>query len=253
MVGTSVEATARTPIPFCQSAANPDPTDTLIVSDLHLGLPDSRPRDLLEFLHSRPFGRLILLGDVFHGPSFRHVGSDGWRLLAHLRELGARQKGKVVWLHGNHDRKLGRAIAGLLGIEGRESFHWQQHGRSCVAMHGDCFDEFISRNVRFGQFCSDAYAFCQRCLAPRNKWLSHLDVWHGKFMKLGNEIAEKAARHAATRAFDVVVCGHTHEPVLRRFDSDGRPVAYANTGAWVSRPASFVSIGPNGLALDFMP
>ena len=37
--------------------------DTLIVSDLHLGLPAARPRDLLQVLHQWRFHRVILLGE----------------------------------------------------------------------------------------------------------------------------------------------------------------------------------------------
>jgi UDP-2,3-diacylglucosamine pyrophosphatase LpxH len=229
------------------------PSDTLIVSDLHLGLPDSRPRDLLDFLIERPFGRLILLGDIFHDLSFRHLDADAWRLLRHLREVGQDKRRELVWLHGNHDRKLSRAISGLLGIDGREAYTWQQQGRRCVALHGDCFDDFVSRNARFGQLCSDVFAFCQRCLAPHHRWLTRLDAWHVRRIGLGERVAEKAVRNAARLAFDVVVCGHTHEPVVKRFDTAGGPVTYANTGAWVGRPASYVTMGPNGLALDFLP
>ena len=39
-------------------------------------------------------------------------------------------------------------------------------------MHGDCFDAFVSRHVRFGELCSDVFAYCQRRLAPhhRGRW-----------------------------------------------------------------------------------
>lgn len=243
----------QAPIPLASPTAFAGPSDTLIVSDLHLGLPDSRPRELLDLLRERPFGRLILLGDIFHDLSFRHLDADAWQLLRHVREIGQERRREVVWLHGNHDRKLGRVIASLLGIEGRESFSWKQQGRRCVALHGDCFDDFVTRNVRFGQLCSDAFAVCQRCFAPYHGWLARLDAWHVKMSKIGEQVAEKAARHAASAAFDVVVCGHTHQPLVRRFDTAGGPVTYANAGAWVGSPASFVTLGPNGLGLDYLP
>jgi metallophosphoesterase superfamily enzyme len=56
--------------------------DTLIVSDLHLGLPAARPRAVHEMLEEWRFERLILLGDVFHDWRFRHLCADTWRLLA---------------------------------------------------------------------------------------------------------------------------------------------------------------------------
>jgi UDP-2,3-diacylglucosamine pyrophosphatase LpxH len=241
------------PIPFAPPAADAGPADTLIVSDLHLGLPDSRPKDLLDLLHARPFGRLILLGDIFHDQSFRHLDPDAWRLLRHIRQIDRQAGCEVVWLLGNHDRKLASSISRLLGIEGRESYGWQQQGRRCLAVHGDCFDAFISRHVRLGQLCSDLFAFGQRCLAPHHGWLARLDTWQIKMASLGDKVAEAAAGHAARSAFDVVVCGHTHEPVRRRVATASGIVTYANAGHWIGSPASFVTVGPNGLGLEFLP
>ena len=68
--------------------------DTFIVSDLHLGLPAARPRDLLEVLEEWRFKRLILLGDVLHDWSFRHLCADTWRLLAHIRRLSQPARGR---------------------------------------------------------------------------------------------------------------------------------------------------------------
>lgn len=229
------------------------PSDTLIVSDLHLGLPDSRPADLLDFLRERPFGRLILLGDMLHDASFRHLDRESWRLLRHIRELGQEGRHEVVCLMGNHDRPIARAIEKLLGIESREHYVWEQEGRRCVAMHGDCFDSFISRHVRFGQLCSDLFAACQRWLEPHHGWLARLDAWQVKVARLGERVADAASRHAAQAAFDLVVCGHTHEPVVRQFEHAGRRVTYANSGAWHRRPASYVTLGPGGLGIDYLP
>jgi UDP-2,3-diacylglucosamine pyrophosphatase LpxH len=241
------------PIPFAPPATVAGPADTLIVSDLHLGLPDSRPRDLLDLLVERPFGRLILLGDVVHDPTFRHLDADAWRLLHHIRGI-ARQPGReLVWLHGNHDRKLADAIPRLFGIEGRDSYRWRQQGRQCLAMHGDCFDAVVTRHAWFGQLCSDLFAFGQRCLAPHHGWLARLDAWQVRVGGLGQKVAEAAARHAAAIAVDLVVCGHTHEPMRKRLATPGGLVTYANSGTWVGSPASFVTVGPNGLGLDFLP
>ena len=239
------------PIALAPPESPPGPADTLIVSDLHLGLPDSRPSALLELLQSRPFGRLILLGDIVHDLSLRHLDRDAWRLLRHLRQINEAGRQELVWLHGNHDRKLGAAMAGLLGVAGRESFIWREQGRRCLAMHGDCFDDFVSRHVRFGELCSAAFAGCQRRLAPYHGWLSRLEAWQVRMARLGEKVAAAAVEHAARAAFDVVVCGHTHEPLIRRVSRGGRPVVYANSGAWVGRPASFLTVGPNGLGLDF--
>jgi len=50
---------------------------------------------------------------------------------------------------------------------------------------------------------------------------------------------------------EVIVCGHTHEAHHRVFDGisgpGGRGVEYFNSGAWLHRPASFLSIDARGI------
>ena len=133
--------------------------DTFIVSDLHLGLPASRPRDLLAVLEEWRFRRLILLGDVFHDWSFRHLCTDTWRLLAHIRRLSSRHEAEVIWVLGNHDRHLAHLVARLIGVETTETFRWDFAGRSFVAVHGDRFDSFVSNHARIAELLSRLYGF----------------------------------------------------------------------------------------------
>jgi UDP-2,3-diacylglucosamine pyrophosphatase LpxH len=225
--------------------------DTLIVSDVHLGLPVSRPGDLLKLLQTRRFGRLILLGDIFHDFAFRHLCADAWRLLRHIRELSARREAEVVWVSGNHDRHLAPLVAKLLGLEARESFSWSQGGRACHAVHGDRFDGFVSGCGRLSEAFSRFYAFSMRHLSRRGEWPRRLDRLHLGAMALGEEVAQGARLFASANPLDVIVCGHTHEPSHRVFAEisgpGGRGVEYFNSGAWLDRPASFLSIDASGV------
>jgi UDP-2,3-diacylglucosamine pyrophosphatase LpxH len=230
--------------------------DTLIVSDVHLGLPASRPRDLLAVLEQWRFERLILLGDIFHDWSFRHLCADTWRLLAHIRHLKQRSEAEIVWVLGNHDRHLSHLVAKLVGVETTESFQWQYGGRSFMALHGDRFDRFISTNARTSAFLSNAYAFTQRWLSRRGEWPRRLDRAHVGFSKLSAQIEAGARGHAAENEVDVIVCGHTHQAMRTLFDPPApgrRAIEYVNTGCWVDRPASFVTVGATGVALNHCP
>ena len=230
--------------------------DTLIVSDLHLGLPASRPRDLLAVLEQWRFERLILLGDIFHDWSFRHLCADTWRLLAHIRQLSQHREAEIVWVLGNHDRHLSHLVAKLVGVETTESFSWQYGGRSFMALHGDRFDRFISTYVRTSAFLSRAYAFIQRWLSRSGEWPKRLDRAHVGFSNLSAEVEAGARGYAAENAVDVIVCGHTHLARRTVFDPPrpgGRSIEYVNTGCWVDRPASFVTVGAGGVALNHCP
>jgi UDP-2,3-diacylglucosamine pyrophosphatase LpxH len=249
-------ACAIEPCRFTRISANPRDVDTLIVSDLHLGLPASRPRDLLAVLEQWRFERLILLGDVFHDWSFRHLCADTWRLLAHIRSLSQRREAEIVWVLGNHDRHLGHVVAKLVGVETTESFAWRYGGRSFLALHGDRFDRFISSYARTSALLSRAYAFTQRWLSRDGEWPKRLDRAHVGFSSLSRQVEAGACGYASEHAVDVIVCGHTHRAGRTVFDRpgpSGEAIEYFNTGCWVDRPASFVTVGAGGVALNHCP
>jgi UDP-2,3-diacylglucosamine pyrophosphatase LpxH len=230
--------------------------NTFIVSDLHLGLPASRPRDLLTVLQQWRFERLILLGDIFHDWSFRHLRADAWHLLAHIRNLSQRREAEVVWVLGNHDRHWGSLVAKLVGVETTETFRWQYGGRSFMALHGDRFDRFISSHVRTSAFFSRAYAFTQRWLSKNGEWPKRLDRAHIGFGSLSRQVEAGARGYASEQAVDVIVCGHTHRAQRTVFEQpgpSGKTIEYFNTGCWVDRPASFVTVGTAGVALNHCP
>lgn len=227
-------------------------TDTLIVSDLHLGIPASRPGDVLHLLGHWRFARLILLGDVFHDLHLHHIGTDAWRLLRHLRDLAVGGEAEVVWIKGNHDREMHDVVALLTGVRMRESYRWTCGGRSHLALHGDRFDRFVTNNRRICRALSGAYGFCQRRLSRRGRWPGVIDRWHGQLTDLGDQVAVRASRFAMRRSADVVFCGHTHEPTHRRFKhpGSGGDVDYYNAGSWVGRPSSYLAVDIDGVRIE---
>lgn len=231
-------------------------TDTLIVSDLHLGIPASRPGDLLRLLDQWRFARLILLGDILHDYGFRNFGAESWALLRQLRAMAVDPRHEVVWIKGNHDREFNDIVATLTGIRMRESFRWTCGERRYLALHGDRFDRFVTCNRKLSRFISHSYGFCQRRLSRHGRWPALLDRMHGRVSDIGDQVATRAARFARRRAADVVVCGHTHEPVHRRFQGTAEspaPVDYYNAGSWVGRPTSFLAVDHRGVRIEHRP
>jgi UDP-2,3-diacylglucosamine pyrophosphatase LpxH len=251
-IAYAIEAPQKSHVP----SAGAGEIDTFIVSDLHLGLPAARPGDLLAVLEGWRFNRLILLGDVLHDWRFRHLCVDTWRLLAHIRGLIHRREVEVVWVLGNHDRHLAHLVARLIGIETTETFRWSYGGRSFVALHGDRFDRFISKYTRIAGLLSHAYAFVQRWLSRAGEWPKLLDRLHVGLSSLSAQVEAGARGYASSHAVDVIVCGHTHRPSRKVFDltgPGGGAIEYFNTGCWVERPASFVTVGAAGVALNHCP
>ena len=205
------------------------------------------------------FERLILLGDVFHDWSFRHLCADTWRLLAHIRSLSQRREAEIVWVLGNHDRHLAHLVARLIGVETTETFRWSYGGRSFVALHGDRFDSFVSNYVAHRRLLfSRAYAFTQRWLSRQRRVAQAARPGACRLQQPERRRSRPVpAAMPASNAVDVIVCGHTH---LRRSGRcstapgpSGAAIEYFNTGCWVDRPASFVTVGTGGVALNHCP
>jgi UDP-2,3-diacylglucosamine pyrophosphatase LpxH len=174
----------------------------------------------------------------------------------HLRGLSARGDVEIVWIAGNHDRHLAPIVLKLIGIETRESFSWSCGGRAYHALHGDCFDSFVSNYGRVSNLISRLFACCMRYLSRRGEWPLRLDRLHASLAALGEEVAEGVLRFATANPFDVIVCGHTHEPHHRVFDikgPGGRGIEYFNTGAWLHSPASFLAVDAAGVTMNRCP
>ena len=247
----------RRPHPRTHVLSTRNDVDTLIVSDLHLGLPASRPRDLLAVLEQWRFERLILLGDIFHDWSFRHLCADTWRLLAHIRSLSQHSEAEIVWVWATMTATCPISSPSSSVSRPPNPSSWQYGGRSFMALHGDRFDRFISTYVRTSAFFSRVYAFTQRWLSRSGEWPKRLDRAHVGFSNLSaaDRGRRPRLRRRATRV-DVIVCGHTHQAMRTVFDPPGpgrRPIEYVNTGCWVDRPASFVTVGAGGVALNHCP
>jgi UDP-2,3-diacylglucosamine pyrophosphatase LpxH len=227
-------------------------TETLIISDVHLGLRTSRPDKLLETLRSWRFNRLILLGDIFHDGRCQRFCADSWELVAFVQRLVQDQASEVVWLHGNHDRHLAPIIRSLTGAQIVDSFAWTENGQTFLAIHGDRFDWFNHNFHLLGSAIGRIYGTALHYLGRRDGWLAALDRLHGKLSGLHREVARKAAAFAMAQGVDVIVCGHTHRAAKRRFrDRErGSAVTYVNAGSWVASPASFLTVDGSSVRIN---
>ncbi|HEX2524724.1 MAG TPA: metallophosphoesterase [Geminicoccus sp.] len=225
--------------------------DSLIVSDLHLGLRGSRSAELLKLLNTLRFDRLILLGDILHDATVRRLSGDDWALISFLRHLQHRPDAPAVLpVLGNHDRKCGDLLARLLDRPVADSVSWTHAGRRFLAIHGDLFDRFVTRNRRTAQAVSSLFEFCHRRLSRDGSWPHAADQLHVRWTGLGRKMADAALAHAKTNGADVIFCGHSHEPYARS-DGAGGPgghLTYLNTGAWLGLRPSFVTVAGDGSA-----
>ena len=216
----------------------------LFISDIHLGTRSCKAGELLAFLKSQRADRLYLVGDII----------DGWRLKrrwywnaqqqAVLDEIldQARNGTEVLYIPGNHDEAF-RPYAGLnlAEIDIREAaIHETADGRSFLVIHGDMFDGAArwGRIVsRLGDWAYDATMWTSDRLAATRKAMGlshwslaqHLKRTAKTALEIIGRYETAAAREAAARGFDGIVCGHIHTAALKRVYG----VTYANDGDWV--------------------
>ncbi|MFH1369195.1 MAG: UDP-2,3-diacylglucosamine diphosphatase [Elusimicrobiota bacterium] len=214
--------------------------NTIIISDVHLGSPNSRAFDLTATLKSMRFKRIVINGDMFEDLNFEKLTSTHWELLEHIGKLSRRDV-EVVWIKGNHDGKFQRLMSYMIGIPVREEFIWEAGGRRFIALHGHQFDSFISNNKILGRLLASMYTSFQRVVSSQLfDWimLKLADRW----LRATEQIAGLALEYAVKKKCDVVVCGHTHFMYNITKDS----TEYYNTGCWNNKPSYLLAVEDDG-------
>lgn len=224
---------------------------TVIISDVHLGTPDSKVEEVNHFLRSTRCQKLILNGDIIDAWQLRRGGS--WTK-AHTRFVRIvlkkleKQDTEVVYVRGNHDDVLASLLpldfAGLRIVE--DHVHEGPAGRYLV-LHGDVFDT-VSKNFVFLAHLGDwGYGALLRLNRAYNAWRA----WRGKeYWSLSKAIkarVKEAVNHisrfethiaqlAKSRGCVGVICGHIHTAADKRMDG----VHYLNSGDWVESLTAIV-------------
>lgn len=209
--------------------------ETLILSDLHLGLNLSRTDKLAEVIERYHFRRLILNGDIFENLNFKRLHSDHWEILSKIRKLS--KHCEVIWINGNHD---GAAVilSHLLGVKVMDKFIWQVGSRRYLAIHGHQFDRFFSENKFISALAVWLYILAQK-YEGKNKTITNWVRARSKsYLRMSEEVARGAVAFAKLRKCQYVFCGHTHLP--KALELDG--IKYYNSGCWVDIPLSYITI-----------
>lgn len=222
---------------------------TLIVSDTHLGDPRSKSAELLRFLKSKTFNRLILNGDVFADLNLNRLDKPAFALLNYLRKLTNEKRHiEVVWVIGNHDLGLVNVIPALLGVPAYDEYRWEQNGKKCLALHGHQFDGIMTNRPRLAKFISWVFLELQKLPVFGKRLARWVDEVSGKWQRVGAVVSERALEYAKHAGADYVFCGHTHEPTWRF--NIAWSVRYWNSGSWLGEDCMAIEIDGSGPSLQ---
>lgn len=220
------------------------PLRSIWISDVHLGTRDCRVEYLHDFLLRTDSEYLYLVGDIVDlwkletGGCWPERNSELIRLVVDKARRGTR----VVYVPGNHDALLRKYAGGSFhGITlRREAEHRTADGRRLLIVHGDQFDAAVrvqGWKNRVGNAVYDSLVIADRWLYKARSRLgaSHwsLASWikhrYGGAARYIAAYEQAAAREAARRGYDGIVCGHIHSANIAEIDG----VLYSNCGDWV--------------------
>lgn len=224
---------------------------TVILSDVHLGTPESKVEEVNHFLRQTRCAKLILNGDIIDAWQLRRGGhwtNAHTRFVRIVLKKLEKRSTEVIYVRGNHDDILESFLpldfAGLRVVE--DHVHEGPAGRYLV-LHGDVFDT-VTKNFVFLAHLGDwGYQALLRINRLYNAWRA----WRGKeYWSLSRAIKarvkeavshvsrfeEHIARLAAERKCIGVMCGHIHTPADKRIGD----IHYLNSGDWVESMTAVV-------------
>jgi len=218
---------------------------TVFLSDIHLGTPDSKADEVVDFLKHLRCDKLVLNGDIIDGWALRRGGrwtSRHSRFIRKVIKMTERDKTEVVYLRGNHDEILERFLPMAFGRIRltKEHIHETATGKRYLVVHGDGFDSVSTNHKWLALLGAVGYDFLLRV----NRIYNHYRAWRGKeyfslskrvkakvksavsFVDRYEELLQELASH---RKCDGIICGHIHTPE----DKQVGAIHYLNSGDWV--------------------
>lgn len=201
----------------------------IFLSDLHLGIQESKVQLLEKFLKKSRTDYIYIVGDFFD--CWHTRVNKGWSQECNVfikRIFKMIKKGtKIVILPGNHDVLLylieGFKFGNIEICE--ETIHITKKQKRIIVLHGDSFDMFVSKSHSISLFINMIYE-----LLMGFKWIkpiiSRLKNRVDLVVKKLTKFEQNAIQYVNKKNCDGVICGHSHVPALKNIKNK----IYANCG-----------------------
>jgi UDP-2,3-diacylglucosamine pyrophosphatase LpxH len=225
--------------------------DIVIISDVHLGAFGCHAKELLLYLRSIRPKMLILNGDIIDIWQFRkaYFPKSHLMVIRHLTGLIAKNT-KVVYITGNHDELMRKFVKFNLGsFKLVNKLLLDLNGKKTWIFHGDVFDITMQYSKWLAKLGSSGYDLLILLNSFANFILTsfgHEKISFSKKVKHSvkravsyiNKFEETAASIAISKGYSYVICGHLHQPEMRKISNLQGNVMYLNSGDWVENLSS---------------
>ena len=218
-----------------------------IISDLHLGTFGCHANDIVRYLNEINPKILVLNGDIIDIWQFRKKYFPPSHMQVIREILKMMEAGTLVYyITGNHDealRKYSGTRVGNLLLD--DKLVLELDGKKTWIFHGDVFDSTTKGSAKIvAKLGGHGYDF----LIWLNHWTNQILSFFGKekmsfSKKIKNSVKKAvswiadfeltAAELAIDKGFDFVVCGHIHQPQMRKITNNKGEVTYLNSGDWI--------------------
>lgn len=219
--------------------------ESLFISDLHLGNPNSQADKVLDLFKKYEFKKLFIIGDFIDMTYLKRKffwNVDHSTVIQKVLKY-SRKGVEVVYLTGNHDFYVRHLIEDgdiKLGdiLICDEYIYKSLNGEKIYITHGDCFDGFVRVNS-FLYWLGDTayelsikinkiYNFFRRNIFGLEYWSlsSYLKTKVKNVIKFLSEYKKMSDIKVKEMGCDSIMMGHTHSPEI----THGR---FYNTGDFV--------------------
>ena len=222
------------------------PVEVAIISDVHLGTYGCSAKELVQYLKSIKPKILVLNGDIIDIWQFskRYWPQDHMRVVKQIFGMAAKSV-QVYYVTGNHDemlRKFEGFTMGSLKIVNKVVL--ELDGQKAWIFHGDVFDITMKHSKWLAKLGAVGYDSLILLNALVNFIYEKLGYGRVSFskkiknrvkgaVKFIDDFENTAAEIAIHNQYQYVICGHIHQPEMRRITTDKGSVMYLNSGDWI--------------------
>lgn len=220
--------------------------DVVVISDIHLGTYGCHAKELNQYLKSIQPKKVILNGDIIDIWQFkkRYWPKSHMKIIKHI--MGWISKGvKVYYVTGNHDEMLRKFTGFKLGsfeIVNKVLLHIE--GKKAWCFHGDVFDVTMQHSkwlAKLGAVGYDTLILINRGINLLLSGIGKEPISMSKKIKNSvksavkfiNNFEQIAADIAIDNNYEYVVCGHIHQPEIKKITTEKGSVTYLNSGDWI--------------------
>lgn len=220
--------------------------EVVIISDIHLGTYGCHAEELLRYLKTIKTKKLVLNGDVIDMWQFskRYWPKSHMQVVKYITGLLTKNT-KIIYLTGNHDEMLRKFAGFKLGsFQIDNKVVLRLNGKRAWVFHGDVFDVTMKHSkwlAKLGAIGYDTLILINTLAnwilekAGREKISLSKRVKDSvkSAVKFINDFEKTAADIAIENRYDYVICGHIHQPEIKKIITEKGEVFYLNSGDWV--------------------